>query len=94
MIRQDISKYLLSRYGDDPSDFIKRVVTQDETCVHHFDDGRVKNAEQTMEAPWLTPPKKFKRVHSVGKVMTSIFWDSQEVIMVDYLEQGRTINGA
>ena len=47
-----------------------------------------------MEAPWLTPPKEFKRVHSAGKVMASIFWDSQEAIMIDYLEQGRTINGA
>ena len=26
--------------------------------------------------------------------MTSIFWDSQCVIMVVYLEEGRTINGA
>ena len=26
--------------------------------------------------------------------MTSIFWDSQVVIMIDYLEQGRTINSA
>ena len=33
----DISRYFLSRYEDDPDDFIKRVVTQDETCVHHFD---------------------------------------------------------
>ena len=44
------------------------------------------------------PPTKFKRVHSVGKVMASIFWDSQGVIMnlfmIDYLEQGHTINGA
>ena len=24
--------------------------------------------------------------------MASIFWDSQGMIMVDYLEQGRTIN--
>ena len=24
--------------------------------------------------------------------MTSIFWDSQGVTMIDYLEQGRTIN--
>ena len=47
-----------------------------------------------MEVPWLTPPKKFKKVSSVGKVMTSVFWDSQGVIMIDYFEQGRTINGA
>ena len=26
--------------------------------------------------------------------MASIFWDSQGVIMMDYLEQGRMINGA
>ena len=47
-----------------------------------------------MEAPWLTPPYKFKRVHSAGEVMASIVWDSQGVIMIDYLEQGCTISGA
>ena len=26
--------------------------------------------------------------------MASIFWDGQGVILIDYLEQGRTINGA
>ena len=46
------------------------------------------------KAPWLTPPKKFRRVHSAGKMMASVFWDSQGVIVIDYLEQGRTINGA
>ena len=33
----DISKYLQSRYEDDPGAFIERVVTQDETWVHHLD---------------------------------------------------------
>ena len=33
----DISRYLLSRYEDYHCDFIKRVETQDETWVHHFD---------------------------------------------------------
>ena len=47
-----------------------------------------------MEVPWLTPPKKFKRVYSAEKVMALIFKDSQGVIMIDFLEQGRTINGA
>ena len=42
----------------------------------------------------LPPPKKFKRVSSAGKVMASIFWDSQGVIRVNYLGEGRTINGA
>jgi hypothetical protein len=34
--RLDISRYLLSRYEDEP-DFIYRIVSHDETWVHHFD---------------------------------------------------------
>ena len=44
--------------------------------------------------PGSPPPKKFKRVSLAGKVMASVFWDSQGVITIYYLEQGRTINGA
>ena len=40
-----------------------------------------------------SPPKKIKRVHSAGKVMASMFCEIQVLIMIDYLEQGRTING-
>ena len=50
--RLDISRYLLSQYEDEPGDFIDRVVTQDETWVHHFDP--VKNAKHAMEALRLT----------------------------------------
>ena len=42
--------------------------------------------------PGSPPPKTFKRVHSAGKAMASIFWDSQGVIMIDYLELGHTTN--
>ena len=45
--------------------------------------------------PGSPPPNKFKRVHSAEKVMASIFWESQGVIMIDYLEQvARTISSA
>ena len=46
-----------------------------------------------MEASWLIPPEKFKSIHSAGNVLASIFSYSQRVIMIDYLEQGGTING-
>ena len=42
--------------------------------------------------PGSPPPYKFK-AHSAGKVLASIIWNSQGMIMIDYLEQGRTING-
>ena len=81
----DISRYLLSRYEDDPGDFIEGVVTQDETWVHHFDPESKMQSKQ-WKHPDSPPPKKFKRVHLTVKVMASIFWDSQGVIMIDYLE--------
>ena len=88
-----ISRYLLSRYEDDLGNFIQQVVTQDETWVHHFDPESKMQSKQ-WKHPGTPPPKKFKRVHSEGKVMASIFWDSEGVIMIYVLEQGRTINGA
>ena len=70
-----------------------RVVAQDETWVHHFDPDSKKQSMQ-WKHPGSVPPKKLKRVSSEGKVMASIFWDNHGVIRVDYLEEGRTINGA
>ena len=33
----NITRFLLFHYEDDPGDFIERVVTPNETWVHHFD---------------------------------------------------------
>jgi hypothetical protein len=46
-----------------------------------------------VEARWLIPLRKFKREPSAGKMIALISLDSQGIIMIDYLEQGRTING-
>ena len=78
-------------YEDDPGDLIERVVTQVETSVHDFDP-ESKMQSKHWKHPGSLPAKKFKRVHSAGKVMASIFSDRQEGIMIDYLEQGRTMN--
>ena len=68
----DISRYLLSHYEDDPGDFIERVVTQDETWVHLFDP-ESKMQRKQLKHPGSPPPKKFKRVHSAGKVNLQSF---------------------
>ena len=33
----EISRTLLARFHSGPVNFLKRIVTQDETCVHHFE---------------------------------------------------------
>ena len=36
--------------------------------------------------------KKFKAQNSAGKIMATVFWDSQGVILVDFLLKEETIN--
>jgi len=43
--------------------------------------------------PGSPEPKKAKTTFSVGKVMTTNFWDSKGVFQLDFLTKLRTING-
>jgi len=37
-------------------------------------------------------PKKFQVQKSTGKVLASIFWDQDGILLIDYLSKGQTIN--
>ena len=37
-------------------------------------------------------PKKFPVQKSAGKVLASIFWDQDGILLIDYLSKGQTIN--
>ena len=39
-------------------------------------------------------PKKFKTVLSAGKILLTVFWESQRVYMTEFLEARNTINSA
>jgi histone-lysine N-methyltransferase SETMAR len=90
--RLDISTLLLARYEEDSTNFLDRLVTQDEVWVHYY-----APTPKRLSMQWChkgsPPPRKFKAVPSAGKVMASIFWDSKGILMIDYLEKGNTING-
>ena len=64
----------------------------DETWAHHFDP---KTKLQSKEWKHVTSPTpvKFRKIASAGKVMASVFWDSEGVLMIDYLERGKTVTG-
>ena len=53
-----------------------------------------KTKQQSME--WQhsgSPrPKKFRVQKSTGKVLASIFWDQDGILLIDYLPKGQTIN--
>jgi hypothetical protein len=47
---------------------------------------RIQKTEHAVEAPWLTPTKKFKRVLSAGKNDGFNYLGWSGIIMIDYLE--------
>ena len=52
--RVESSQELLEVYNANPEDFHTRLVTGDETWLHHWDPDTKKRIH-AMEAPWLTP---------------------------------------
>lgn len=90
--RHVTSQELLDEFNTDPQKFLGHIVTQDETWVHHFDP-ETKVQSMQWKHPGSPTPKKFKVSPSSGKVMASVFWDAEGVLMVDYLQIGSTING-
>lgn len=89
--RVEASRSICARFENDV-DFLNRIVTMDETWVHFYDP---ETKQQSME--WRhsgSPrPKKFRVQKSAGKVLASVFWDCHGVIMIDFLDKGRTITG-
>jgi len=85
------SEQLLEFFRCDPIDFLSQLVTMDETWLYRYDP---ETKQQSME--WRhsgSPhPKKFQVQKSAGKVLTSIFWDQDGILLIDYLPKGQTIN--
>jgi len=58
--------------------------------VHHFDP-ESKRHSTVWKHVGSPPPKKFKVTMSAGKVMATVFWDNQGVILTNYLPKGSTV---
>ena len=75
----------LSPYNADPAKFLRRYVITDETWAYHFDP-ETKLQSKVWKHTTSPPPVKFRKIASAGKVMASVFWDSEGVLMIYYLE--------
>ena len=83
---------LLKQFRSKEDDFLSRLVTVDETWVHYEPENKAQSRQSIgLGSP---RPKKFKTQPSAGKVMATVFWDAQGVIMLDFLAKKRTISGA
>ena len=77
------SEQLLEFFRCDPNDFLLWFVTMDATWLYRYD---LETKQQSTE--WRhrgSPcPKKFWVEKSAGKVLASIFWDQDGILLNDY----------
>jgi len=85
------SEQLSEFFRRDPNNFLSRLVTMDETWLYHYDP---ETKQQSVE--WRhsgsSCPKKFRGQKSAGKIIASIFWDQDGILLIDYLSKDQPIN--
>ena len=72
--------------------FLKRIITGDETWIHHYDPESKQQRTQWKHAT-SPSPRKFKVQASAGKVMCTIFWDAEGVLLIDFMPHKVTVTG-
>ena len=85
------SKYYLDLFNRNPSDFLRWLMTIDETWIHRCIPKSKQQAKQWAK-PDRTAPKRAKTQQSAGKVMAFVFRYSSGILFIDYLEKGKKIN--
>ena len=82
---------LLQRFREEGDDFLLKIVTGDETWTHHYDPEE-KNQSKKYRHTSSPPPRKFKVAPSAGKILATIFWDGNQVLLCEFLDKGATVN--
>jgi hypothetical protein len=70
-----------------PGKFLERIVTADETWVHHYEP-ESKAQSVAWEGPTSPVAKKFKSRPSADKIMLTLFWDMESEILVHFTTKG------
>ena len=87
-LREEISEGYVDTYASDIVRFLRRYVTMAEVWVYHYDP---ETKEQSKE--WRKPeegaPRKLRVAASAQKILASVFWDADGIIMVHYYEKER-----
>jgi histone-lysine N-methyltransferase SETMAR len=91
--QQTICQQHLDHHAREGDAFLQRIVTGDESWVYHYES---ESKRQLMQ--WKNPSspanKKFKTQASAGKVMLTIFWDVNGLILAHFQEKGQTVISA
>lgn len=92
-VRVECCKDFLELCKEDSTSIFDRLVTGDETWVHHYDPESKQESMQWVKKG-ADPPKKFKVTSSAGKIMATVFWDSKGILLIEYKNKGVSITAA
>ena len=92
-LKTELSTAILLKIQADEDRFFDGIITVDETWIYQYDPESKQQSKQ-----WFprgsSGPIKCKSERSVKKVMATVFWDSEKVVLVDFLEGKKTVRGA
>lgn len=88
--RVQCSSMFLQRYAAEGDAFLDRIVTTDETWLHHYDP-ETKAQSSVCKTPRTPPPKKARVQKSCGKEMFIFFMDRHGMILQHRMKEGRTV---
>lgn len=82
-----------ARFVEEGDAFLSRVVTCDETWVSHYTPESKQASMEGREKGEAAPVKAKTRL-SDGKVFSTVFFDQQGILLIEFLHERRTINAA
>ncbi|KYO21352.1 histone-lysine N-methyltransferase SETMAR [Alligator mississippiensis] len=91
--RVEVCTQLLQHLQDEGEGFLSRIVTGDETWVHHYDP-ESKRQNMQWKCTSSPPPKKIHTQPPSGKVLLILFWDCLGPLLVHSMECAVTVNSS
>jgi len=85
------SEKSLEFFRRDPNNFLSRLVTMNETWLYHYDP-ETKQKSMEWRHSFSPRPQKFRVQKSARNILSSIFWNQDGILLIDYLPKGHTIN--
>ncbi|XP_049806021.1 histone-lysine N-methyltransferase SETMAR-like [Schistocerca nitens] len=84
---------LLNQYEAESDNFLNSIISRDEAWCHYNKPESKRQSVEWQNVNSLSK-KKFKIQLPAGKVMCTVFWYRQGVVLLDVLKPGETVNSA
>jgi hypothetical protein len=73
--------------------FLEKIITGDEIWIYHYEPD-CKHWSMEWKHPHSPTKKKFKMHSTPVRLVLTVFWDSQGLLLEHYHERGLTVNSS